>query len=376
MILMLKYIRGTLALGFVLGACAPQPPSAAPAPASPAEGADVAAALDAQAPRWLAEHHVPSIAVAYIRGGRVLWTRAYGEQSPGVPATPETLYNVASLAKPVFAEAMIRLAAQGRLSLDEPLAGHWVDPDVAGDPRHQRLTPRIALSHRTGFPNWRFQTASRVLAFERDPGTALGYSGEGYEYARRFVQRKLGASWEALAAQLVFQPFGMRSTAHTRRDWFAGRIAVPFGREGRYGEPAFADSAMASDDLYTTAGDYARFLVGVMDRAGLPPAFAAQRDSVHVANERATAGCTPAGAAHCPRVGMGLGWEILQFPGETVRLHTGGDWGESTMAFYIAERRDGAVMLTNGAAGMQVMLQAIQVLFPDTRLAENARSYR
>lgn len=166
----------------------------------------------------------------------MLWTRVYGEQSPGVPATEQTLYNVASLAKPVSAETMLRLAAAGRVSLDEPLAGYWVDPDVAADPRHQRLTPRIALSHRTGFPNWRFQ-AGGTLAFERDPGAALGYSGEGYEYARRFAQRKLGAGWESLASQYVFGPLGLTRTTYTRQPWFAGRIALPYGREGRYRDP-------------------------------------------------------------------------------------------------------------------------------------------
>ncbi|HEU0077870.1 MAG TPA: hypothetical protein VFQ76_09505, partial [Longimicrobiaceae bacterium] len=150
-------------------------------------------------------------------------------------------------------------------------------------------------------------------------------------------------------------------------------IAVPYGPEGRWGEPSVKDSALASDDLYTTVGDYAAFLVGVMNRDGLAPAFAAQRDSAHVDHEGATAGCNPAPGAHCPRVGMGLGWEIIQFPGETVRLHTGNDWGESAMAFYIAERRDGAVMLTNGAGGMKVMMQAIGLLFPDTQLAADVR---
>lgn len=356
--------RGLLAL--TLAACTPsfaQTPDAADS---------LAAALDENAPRWLAEHHVPSLAIAYIHDGRVRWTRVYGEQAQGVPATERTLYNVASLAKPVFAETMLRLAADGRLSLDEPLAGAWVDPDVAGDPRYQRLTPRIALSHRTGFPNWRHQNGG-VLKFDRDPGTELGYSGEGFEYARRFAQNKLGTPWEALAEQYVLRPFGMTSTASSRRDWFAGRIAVPYGPEGRWGEPSVKDSALASDDLYTTVGDYAAFLVGVMNRDGLAPAFAAQRDSVHVVNPRGGGEC--AAGAVCPRVGMGLGWEIIQFPGETVRMHTGSDWGEKSMAFYFAESRDGVVMFTNGEAGMKVMLQALVTLFPDTQLAADVRRH-
>ena len=357
-----------------LAACAPR---SVPAPAAaPSAQRLPPASLDTLAPRWLAERGVPSIAIAYIADGAVQWTRVYGEQAPGVPATAATLYNVASLAKPVFAETVLRLASAGRLSLDEPMNAHWVDPDVAADPRHERLTLRVALSHRTGFANWRRQTGGR-LAFSADPGTALGYSGEGYEYARRYVERKLGAPLAALAREQLFAPLGMTSTAHTEHDWFAGRVALPFGPEGAYGRPAFAAAPSAADDLYTTAADYAAFVASVMRRDRLTPAIAAQRDSVHVVNAQQTASCDPARVTHCPRrIGMALGWEVIELPGETVRLHTGGDWGESAMALYIPERGEGAVVLTNGAAGMRVVHEAIDLLFHDTAFGALARSMR
>jgi len=368
--------RALLVVALLLPGC--HPTRSAPRHGTIAQGGATAdplvASLDSLAPRWLAEHKVPSVAVAYLRDGAVQWTRVYGEQAAGVRATPQTLYNVASLAKPVSAETMLRLASRGRVSLDEPLAAHWVDPDVAADPRHQRLTLRLALGHRTGFPNWRPQGGA--LAFQQDPGTQLGYSGEGYEYARRFAERKLGAPWETLLSETVLEPLGMKSTSPTRKDWFERRIAVPFGPEGRYGEPSIRTAPLASDDLYTTIGDYAAFLASVIARRGLDPRIAAQRDSMHVVNEAATARCDPSRVRHCPRIGMGLGWEVLEFPGETVRLHTGSDWGESAVAFYIAERRAGAVVLTNGAAGTKVWLRVIDLLFPETSFAEVARAQR
>src|SRR5687768_3943408 len=130
----------------LVGACARQSSNASPSARGDTHAALIAD-LDAKAPAWLAEYGVPSVAVAYIEDGALRWTRVYGEQSERVPATARTLYNVASLAKPVFAEVIMRLVAEGRLSLDEPLASYWVDPDVAADPRHTKLTLRIALSH-------------------------------------------------------------------------------------------------------------------------------------------------------------------------------------------------------------------------------------
>ena len=109
----------------------------------------VQAALDAQVPALLGKYRTASVGVALIVEGRVVLERGYGEQSAGVSATPATLFNVASLTKPVTAEVLLRLVAARQLSLDEPISSHWVDPDVASDARHQQLTLRIALRSAT-----------------------------------------------------------------------------------------------------------------------------------------------------------------------------------------------------------------------------------
>jgi CubicO group peptidase (beta-lactamase class C family) len=132
--------------------------------------ADNRAILDEKAPQWLKDHDVPSVAVAYIEKGKLAWTAVYGRQSPGVMATGKTLYNVASLTKPVAAEVILRLASEGKIDLDESMQSHWVDPDIAQNPWHRILTPRINLKHETGFKNWRYQT-NNVLKFEWQPGT-------------------------------------------------------------------------------------------------------------------------------------------------------------------------------------------------------------
>lgn len=319
--------------------------------------------LDALAPGWLAANDVPSVAVAYIDGGRVRWTRAYGERAPGEPATGRTLYNVASLTKPVFAATVLRLAATGALDLDAPLHPDWIEPDVAGDPRHRRLTYRLVLCHRTGFPNWRRETGG-VLRFIAEQGTAFGYSGEGYEYAARAVANRTGRSLESLVRELVLEPAGMNGTALTRRPWFEGRVAVPHRMDGRPGSPVFRNEGSAADDLHTTAGDYAAFVVAVMNRDGLPADRAAQRDSIHVPDPTAT--CDADAVTRCPdRVGLGLGWWIYEYPDETVLMHTGSDAGEKTIAFYIPQRRSGAVVLTNGAYGFEVYFEVIDLLFDE-----------
>jgi CubicO group peptidase (beta-lactamase class C family) len=81
------------------------------------------------------------------------------------------------MTKPVVAMLTLKLVEQGQWNLDEPLYHYWIDPDIANDPRHKKMTTRHALSHQTGFPNGR----KGKLAFEFEPGTDFQYSGEGYE---------------------------------------------------------------------------------------------------------------------------------------------------------------------------------------------------
>jgi CubicO group peptidase (beta-lactamase class C family) len=100
---------------------------------------DGRAEIDARAAEWLKESDVPSVAVAYIEDRKVAWTEVYGEQSPGVPATRETLYNLASLTKPVTAETVLRLASAGKLRwtpagpADRPYGIPWIQLPPGGD---------------------------------------------------------------------------------------------------------------------------------------------------------------------------------------------------------------------------------------------------
>jgi CubicO group peptidase (beta-lactamase class C family) len=88
--------------------------------------------LDERVPGWLKDYNVTGVAIAGIEKGQIAWTSFYGDQVPGgPPAGPATLYNVASLTKPITAEIALRLASSGRISLDEPMSR------LLGRPRHQ-----------------------------------------------------------------------------------------------------------------------------------------------------------------------------------------------------------------------------------------------
>jgi CubicO group peptidase (beta-lactamase class C family) len=319
----------------------------------------VKASLDREVPRLLAQYKVPSVSLAQIKKGRLALVAAYGDQSLGVQATPATLYNIASLTKPLTAEIVLRLISSGAFSLDEPMDLCWSDPDIAGDDRRLKLTPRLALSHQTGFPNWRDPTQG--LKFLHNPGEAYGYSGEGYVYLARFTEKRTGKPFETLAETYLFDPAKMNDTSYTQRPWFEGRIAIPVDTAGHPLKPIIAKHFNAADLVYTTPRDYAAFVIEVMKNRGLTPEIAEQRSRPQISMMDAK--CRGAKAATCPPfTGFGLGWQILDYQDGKVMAHTGRDEGVFTFAYIDRSTGDGAVIFTNGDNGDDVLLPVLRVL--------------
>jgi CubicO group peptidase (beta-lactamase class C family) len=330
---------------------------------------DGRAEIDAHVAEWLKESDVPSVAVAYIQDRKVAWTAVYGEQSPGVAATEKTLYNIASLTKPITAETILRLASAGKLSLDESMSQIWVDPDIRDDPYSKLLTPRLCLSHQTGFANWRRMTGG-VLKIRWKPGTQTGYSGEGYNYVGAFAERKLARPFDALAQEMVLDPIGMKETSYTAKDWYSGRLAAPHGPKAEKAFEPVATKWNAADLLRTTIGDYAKFVVSVMRDEGLTTAIAAERATMTrdtVKPEDLEKACREAGeAGQCTvTAGMGLGWEIEVVNRVKILNHDGSDWGVKTSAMFVPSQGIGVVVFTNGENGTLVIRKVVEALYPN-----------
>jgi CubicO group peptidase (beta-lactamase class C family) len=353
-------------LGAILAAGQHKEQSTAPTVAAKKDGH---AEIVAHAAEWLKESDVPSVAVAYIEDRKVAWTEVYGEQSLGVAATGKTLYNMASLTKPVTAETILRLASAGKLSLDESMSPFWLDPDIKDDSRSKLLTPRLCLSHQTGFANWRRMTGG-VLKIRWEPGTQTGYSGEGYNYVGRFAEKKMAKPFDALAQEIVFDVIGMNETSYTAKEWYAGRLAVPRGPNGEKPTDIVATTWNGADLMRTTIGDYAKFVVSVMHDEGLTKEIAAERATMTrdlMKPEDLDKVCKVTGeVGRCTiTAGMGLGWEVKTLNGETILDHDGSDWGVKTFVMFVPARGIGVVVFTNGEKGEAVIKKVVEALYPN-----------
>lgn len=312
----------------------------------------------------LREQHVESASIALIRNGRIVSTGAWGIAGPNRAATASTPYNLASLTKPLTAEVILRLVSAGKLSLDEPMDRYWSDPDLSRDPRRMKLTVRMALSHRSGLPNWR---DVKGLAFDHDPGTATGYSGEGYQYAARYAERRTGQPFEALAARWLFAPAHMRASGYVPAQGRTTPIATPYDEAGKPLRVERVTRYNAADLAHATARDYARFVIEARNDRALVASVAAER-SKSQADMTANI-CTGTKATTCPPwTGFGLGWQLLGFPAGTTMLHTGKDAGAFTFAAIDRPSGDGIVILTNSDNGWRIILPVLERTGSDPKL--------
>ena len=107
----------------------------------------------------LKDGRVPGLSFAIIRDGKIVETKALGarDTSTSIPVDENTIFEAASLSKPVFAYAVLQLVDAGVLSLDAPLS-MYVPNYVTDDPRAASITVRNVLSQTSGLPNWRSKT--------------------------------------------------------------------------------------------------------------------------------------------------------------------------------------------------------------------------
>ncbi len=298
----------------------------------------------------MAELGVRTVGVAWIEGNRFRFNQTFGVQADGAPADANTVFRVASITKPVSAMTFLSLVEDGAWSLDTPLAQHAMDPDIAGDPRSERLTMPMALRHLTGLPNWRRGAA---LSFLYDPMVVQSYSGEGFELTRRAVEAATGQSLQALSEDHVFAPADMTRTTHGWPDWVVADFAGEYFGSGGAVEHATSRQPNAAANLLSTPTDLGKFAIWVNTRrGGLSDDLWAEATTPNPASLRT-------GRSTAPHA---LGWIVHQAEDVQVLEHSGGQWGIRTQLITVPETGEALVVLTNSSAGWSL----IHLIFNET----------
>ena len=346
-------------------------------------------------PRQMQALGVPGVGIAVVEGGTLAWSRGFGvtHVERGTLVEEATLWEAASLSKPVFAYTVLQLVDRGELALDAPLVKYARPAYLGESPWIDRITVRDVLRHTTGLPNWRKDPANEPLVPAVAPGTRIDYSGEAFVWLQLAVEAVTGESLDQSMRRLLFDPAGLRDSSYgweaalaarsvhghraqddgaqgmpsqgLREAWDAAlpiadrwrkplsawryvdaERALPLARANA--KPGLVNCpgdilANSAASLRCTARDYARFMALLVHASPaaweLQPATRAAMLSSQIA--------LPGRWTE-----KGLGWNIEATPVGPIAYHSGSNAGVfKTFALCDAARQRALVVMTNAANG-------------------------
>jgi CubicO group peptidase (beta-lactamase class C family) len=322
----------------------------------------------------MSHYHVPGVSIALIHGSRIAWARGYGvlDLTSKVQVTPKTLFQAASLSKMVTAVAVLKLADQGKLSLNAPVNSFLKSWKLPEGPYTSGVTLERILNHTAGLtvpgfsgypPGAALPTLletldgkppanNRRVRVDIEPGTAFGYSGGGFEVAQQLLQDVSGRPFAALVQESVFQPCGIADS------FFQQPLGLELATRAASGHNTdglplpgkwHVYPELAAAGLWTTPSDLARLAIAVQQaHAGVPEALLSKA----IAGRMLTGGTFGEGGFS---VGNGLGVNVDQrgkgtFSQISVEQVSGLD-GYRALLVASTDGGYGVVVMTNGDGG-------------------------
>ena len=316
----------------------------------PATAAELAQTL----PEILEKAVVPGLGLAVVKEGEVVVdlglgvTRA-GTESSTAPVTVETIFEAASLSKPVFAYGVLQLVERGDLDLDRPLTSYMPYERVTGDERLDLITARHVLSHTTGFPNW---ARDHPLTIDFDPGARFSYSGEGFVFLQKVVEKLTEQPLDEYLRTSIFEPLGMESSSYVWQPAYDTSSATGHDLLAVSHDKYKPEEANAAASLHTTAGDFARFLREMMHPTLLQEATVTEMLTPQVETAEG--------------ISWGLGWGLEEVtlvegePAESLFWHWGDNGIFRCLTVASAERGLGVVYFTNSENGLTIAREILR----------------
>jgi CubicO group peptidase (beta-lactamase class C family) len=329
------------------------------------------ATIERLTPLLMVELHVPGVSIAVVRDRKLAWTKSWGvaDVRTGTPVTSETLFEAASMTKAVFATSVLKLVEQRKIDLDRPLSEVVEPPSVPFQEERLRITPRMVLSHTSGLPNWRKGGEERdgPLPVLFAPGSRFGYSGEAIFQLQRVVEKVMGEPIEEHARRTLFAPLGMASTSYVWTAALDSRLASGHGADGTFLARARYTRANAAYTLVTTASDYARLIVALLDPEGSAPNGLSRAGVASMLRHEVPVAVRDPierpGRARGEEVFWGLGWSLNTTASGDIVHHSGANsTGFRCFGQFSPGRGSGIVILTNGLGGGELWARLVNAV--------------
>lgn len=301
----------------------------------------------------------PGAAIASINDGQISVVNiGVRDLESGEPITDQTIFDAASLTKPMVAYAVLQLADRGVLDLDVPLSD-FTAPVVSDNYLSSRITARHILTHTSGLQNLRGNEPIRIYF---DPGERYSYSSIGFIYLQRALEAVTNEPLESTMRRLVFEPLNMSLSSLVWHDRFENNMAISHENGERLGKHRPLQ-ANASYSLQTTAFDYGRFVAAVIKGARLKPDTHCEwlRPAMNTPKNSALQ-LEKASAELDMEIAWGLGW------GLELEHGTFFQWGKMngirTFVMGSPRHNSGAVLLTNGNTGLRLANSVAESILP------------
>jgi len=299
-------------------------------------------------PGILEDSVVPGISICVLRGGIFAWSGTFGVKNmeTGEPVDEKTIFEAASLSKPVFSYAVLKLAGRGVIDLDTPLSD-YLGRDYIEDERVRLITARIVMSHTPGFPNWR--PRGKDLKIHNPPSEKFSYSGEGFVYLQTVVEHVTGLTLNEFMNREVFEPLQMSNSSYVWRESYDEQTSTGHNNKGEFREKRRPEKGNAAASLHTTAEDYARFISAVISGEGL-------RDDLHkeMLAPQVILPEKRKGEGRHPELSWGLGWGLQQTANGKAFWHWGDNGVFKCYTVTFPESGTGVVYFTNGSNGLRI----------------------
>ncbi len=303
-------------------------------------------------PQLLEQSGIPGLSLAKIYSDGTFTINNYGVESidTQVNVNDETVFEAASLSKPVLSYIVLKLVEDNKLTLETPLHTIYEDPRFDNQSYAKLLTPRLILSHQSGLPNW----GDRDLKFQFKPGSKFQYSGEAYVYLQKCLERLTNLDYQSLAKRKVFEPLKMTNSRFT---WLPSEKIKKATGHNRALKPQTRGipEVNAASSLHTTAKDYAKFLTAWFDEQYISSELRESALSPYIVLP-ATFGGSDASteSSKDTQLGWGLGWGLFKSPSNELAWH----WGDNGVfrAFTVLDlkQRKAMVYFTNSQNGLSI----------------------
>ena len=304
---------------------------------------------------------IPGLSLAVINNNDIVYQEVFGvtNMETGEKVDENTIFEAASLSKPVFAYLVMKMVEKGLLDLDKPMYKYLPHPGISEESQewYKLLTPRMILSHSSGFPNWAKDQKIK-LAFK--PGTDFSYSGEAYQYLAAVVGQLNGVGWEEGLNQVfldeVAEPLGMEHTSFTWTDYIEEHKAMGHQNGKTTDKLEHGKSFGAGYSLHSNAQDYAKFLVAMLQQKGLQKGLIEEmlKEQNHFKDDNPI-------KEEVGQTGWGLGFAQKPTENGTIYLHTGNNHDFQAYCMILPDKDFGLVLFTNSDK-MEALLESLPEL--------------